>query len=111
MEADGYRWFRSGDIGQITKIGSLQIIDRKKDLWKGPNGEYVSFSKVESAVKLSPYVDLAMVYGKVGAQYPIVLVCAHPVTMKDLMAKEGVTDFETAVRAGDLKIVGEGNLR
>merc|ERR1712218_342987 len=37
---DGQRWFRTGDIGQINRNGVLQIIDRKKDLWKGPQGEY-----------------------------------------------------------------------
>merc|ERR1719160_1195630 len=72
---DGVRYFRTGDIGQITSRGTLQIIDRKKDLWKGPQGEYVSLSKVESALKLSPYIDIPMVYGKTGGTYPIALIC------------------------------------
>jgi len=32
---DGVRYFCTGDIGQVMKNGSLQIIDRKKDLFKG----------------------------------------------------------------------------
>lgn len=32
------RWFRTGDIGKISKHGQISIIDRKKDLWKGPAG-------------------------------------------------------------------------
>jgi len=62
----GVRYFCSGDIGQITKNGTLMIIDRKKDLFKGANGEYVSLSKVESLLKLSPYVEIPMVVGKTG---------------------------------------------
>jgi long-chain acyl-CoA synthetase len=62
-----YRWFRTGDIGQITKDGTLMIIDRKKDLWKGPQGEYVSLAKVESVMKLNPLVDMCMCYGATGA--------------------------------------------
>lgn len=72
---EGVRYFRTGDIGQITSVGTLQIIDRKKDLWKGPQGEYVALSKVEAALKLSAYIDFPMVYGKTGGEYPIALCC------------------------------------
>lgn len=46
VDADGMRWFHTGDIGQINKDGCLQIIDRKKDLVKLQQGEYVALSKV-----------------------------------------------------------------
>jgi long-subunit acyl-CoA synthetase (AMP-forming) len=71
----GVPYFRTGDIGQITPSGCLMIIDRKKDLWKGPQGEYVSLSKVEAALKLSPLVEVPMVYGKTGGEFPIALLC------------------------------------
>mmetsp|Transcript_103329 Transcript_103329/g.292765 ORF Transcript_103329/g.292765 Transcript_103329/m.292765 type:complete len:742 (+) Transcript_103329:1-2226(+) len=72
---DGTRYFRTGDVGQIAANGTLQIIDRKKDLWKGPQGEYVSLSKVEAALKLSPCVEIPMVYGRTGAEWPVALLC------------------------------------
>jgi len=74
-EIDGVRFFRTGDIGQIKADGSLQIIDRKKDLWKGPNGEYVALSKVEAALKLSEFVEVPMCYGRTGGSYPVALIC------------------------------------
>ena len=64
---DGMRWFKTGDVGQLTKKGTIQIIDRKKDLWKGPQGEYVSFGKVENIIKMGvPFIDQIMMYGRTG---------------------------------------------
>jgi len=71
----GVRFFRSGDIGQILPNGTLQIIDRKKDLWKGPNGEYVALTKVESALKCSEFTEIPLCYAKTGGEYPIALLC------------------------------------
>jgi long-chain acyl-CoA synthetase len=59
---DGKRWFYTGDIGMFHEDGVLQIIDRKKDLVKNQNGEYVSYGKIEPLMKDSPLVDNVMVY-------------------------------------------------
>lgn len=54
---DGVRYFATGDIGEMLPNGNLKIIDRKKDLVKLSGGEYVSLNKVESVIKLLPFVD------------------------------------------------------
>ena len=46
VDEDGTRWFETGDIGEQLPNGNLKIIDRKKDLTKLANGEYVSLGKV-----------------------------------------------------------------
>ena len=46
FDEDGKRWFKTGDIGQVTERGNICIIDRKKDLVKLQGGEYVSLGKV-----------------------------------------------------------------
>merc|ERR1712050_617831 len=84
VEIGGIRYFRTGDIGQVAKNGTLQIIDRKKDLWKGPQGEYVSLSKVEAALKLCEYCEMPMCYGKTGGEYPIALICPQKPKIQNL---------------------------
>lgn len=46
VDEDGTRWFETGDIGEVLPNGTLKIIDRKKDLTKLANGEFVSLGKV-----------------------------------------------------------------
>ncbi len=36
---EGVRYFCTGDVGQITPSGAIQIVDRKKDLVKLAHGE------------------------------------------------------------------------
>ena len=43
--ADG--WFKTGDVGEFDKDGNMRIIDRKKNLVKTLNGEYIALEKVD----------------------------------------------------------------
>jgi len=101
----GIRYFRTGDVGQINPNGTLQIIDRKKDLWKGPQGEYVALTKVEAALKLCDYVDLPMVYGKTGGEYPVALICPQPKRILELGANLDLKDLSLDVLCKDERIV------
>merc|ERR1711879_762885 len=89
---DGVRYFCTGDVGQVTANGCVMIVDRKKDLFKGDNGEYVSLSKVESLLKLSSYVEMPMVYGKTGAKSVIALICPMKPAVMAFAKEKGLGD-------------------
>lgn len=43
-------WFKTGDIGEFDEDGRLRVIDRKKNMVKTLNGEYIALEKVTDTV-------------------------------------------------------------
>ncbi len=56
--------FRTGDLGKITPEGFLSITGRVKSQFKLENGKYVSPAPLEENVKLSPYIEGAVLDGR-----------------------------------------------
>jgi len=69
-------WFKTGDIGRWNPNGTLSIVDRIKNLVKGPTGEYVALEKLESIYKNSVWVVNVCVYAD--GDKPVVIAIVQP---------------------------------
>lgn len=84
VDDQGTRWYRTGDIGEFLPNGNLKIIDRKKDLVKLQNGEYISLGRVESTLKSNPYTENFCVYANSNHNYVVALGPANEASIKAL---------------------------
>ncbi|KAL4444107.1 hypothetical protein ABPG75_011844 [Micractinium tetrahymenae] len=62
-EFDAEGFFHTGDIGTIDSQGCLKIVDRKKNIFKLAQGEYIAVEFLEQQYSSSELVEQIWVYG------------------------------------------------
>eukprot|EP01006_Ploeotia_vitrea_P022208 TRINITY_DN54610_c0_g1_i1.p1 TRINITY_DN54610_c0_g1~~TRINITY_DN54610_c0_g1_i1.p1 ORF type:complete len:827 (-),score=490.77 TRINITY_DN54610_c0_g1_i1:83-2563(-) len=67
-------WFATGDIGQWRGDGNLQIIDRKKNIFKLSQGEYVRPEHIEGVYKQAKEIADVFVHGDSNSNYLVGIV-------------------------------------
>ena len=72
IDKDG--WIHTGDIGEIQPNGSLRIIDRKKNIFKLSQGEYIAAEKLELIFAKSPLIAQIFVYGDSLQSYLVAII-------------------------------------
>ncbi|KAI1856842.1 hypothetical protein JX265_011483 [Neoarthrinium moseri] len=85
-------WFKTGDIGEWDQHGHLKLIDRKKNLVKTLNGEYIALEKLESIYRSAAVVANICVYADQSKAKPIAIIVPAEPALKKLAAATGVPD-------------------
>ena len=115
-------WLRSGDIGLWTEDGNLQIIDRKKNIFKLSQGEYVAPEKIENVIIQSLLIGQAFVHGDSlqSALVAVIILDEEPIRSlleasknpslaKASLAEICKSDSLKAVIMSEIKKIGKAN--
>lgn len=98
---DGY--FRTGDIGKWTANGHLKLIDRRKNLVKTLNGEYIAIEKLESIYRSNKYILNLCVYADEQRVKPIAIIVPNPAAIHTLAKELDVDHHEDVAHDPKLK--------
>lgn len=105
---DGY--FHTGDIGEWTENGNIKLIDRRKNLIKTLNGEYIALEKLESSYRSNKYVGNICVYADEQHVKPIAIVMPNMSTITKLAEELGVEHHEDISHDPEIKKVVEESI-
>lgn len=92
-------WVHTGDIGQILPNGALRIIDRKKNIFKLAQGEYIAAEKLEIAFGNLEVVKQIFIYGDSLQSYLVAIIVPEKSVVQK-WAREKGNDISTVDDAG-----------
>jgi len=78
-------WVHTGDIGMILPEGKIKIVDRKKEMFKLSQGEYIAPTKLEGAYGMSKYVSLVCIYGDSEKSNIIAIIVPNRAEVKEFL--------------------------
>ncbi|PKA62940.1 Long chain acyl-CoA synthetase 7, peroxisomal [Apostasia shenzhenica] len=88
VDEDG--WLYTGDIGLWLPGGRLKIIDRKKNIFKLAQGEYIAPEKIENVYAKCTFVAQCFIYGDSFNSCLVAVVAVEPDMLKAWAAAQGI---------------------
>lgn len=85
-------WFHTGDIGEWQPNGAMKIIDRKKNIFKLSQGEYVAAENLENVYLRCPHITSIWVYGNSFESFLVAVVVPDRQALEDWAASHNETD-------------------
>ncbi|KAI4977044.1 long chain acyl-CoA synthetase 4-like [Hordeum vulgare subsp. vulgare] len=83
-------WFHTGDVGEWQTNGALKIIDRKKNIFKLSQGEYVAVENLENIYGVLPEIDSIWVYGNSFESFLIAVINPNQQALENWAGQNGI---------------------
>lgn len=90
-------WFHTGDIGEWQPNGTMKIIDRKKNIFKLSQGEYVAVENLENIYGLVAAIDAIWIYGNSFESCLVAVANPNQDALEHWAAENGVSGDFTAL--------------
>ncbi|KAG6395003.1 hypothetical protein SASPL_145594 [Salvia splendens] len=97
-------WFHTGDVGEWQPDGSMKIIDRKKNIFKLSQGEYVSIENLEGIYSLASTIDSIWIYGSSYESFLVAVVNPNLDSLES-WAEENKVDGDVSAICRDTRAI------
>ncbi|KAK7307898.1 hypothetical protein VNO77_41358 [Canavalia gladiata] len=89
-------WFHTGDIGEWQPNGSMKIIDRKKNIFKLSQGEYVAVENLENIYGQLSSIESIWIYGNSFESFLVAVVNPSKQVLEHWAQENGISmDFNS----------------
>jgi long-chain acyl-CoA synthetase len=96
-------WLHTGDIGVLLQNGATKIIDRKKNIFKLSQGEYVAPEKIENVYLRSEGVAEVLVHGESLQSCLVAIVVPDKLWVLDYAKSKGLKgEFKELIQSKEI---------
>ena len=103
IDANG--WSHTGDIACLLPNGSIKIIDRRKNILKLAQGEYIAPDMIENVYRRNKYVDGVFVYGDPYQTRTVAVIVPHKDKLEELGKELGFEGLSFEELCTEQKVV------